>query len=83
MPVSAKPITVTAPMNMQIAMNWLLRSLIATKARRWKRRAPPTKGEVLFYPIGGVGTSEPVPKVPLHHSSATVRECAALIVADL
>jgi hypothetical protein len=60
MPVSAKLIMVTAPMNMQIAMNWLLRSLIETKARRWKRRAPPTKGEVLFYPIGGVGTSEPV-----------------------
>jgi hypothetical protein len=28
-PVSAKPIMVTAPMNMQIAMNLLLRSLIA------------------------------------------------------
>jgi len=23
-----------------------------------ERRAPPTKGEVLFYPIGKVGTSE-------------------------
>jgi hypothetical protein len=28
LPVSAKPIMVTAPMNVQIAMNWLLRSLI-------------------------------------------------------
>jgi hypothetical protein len=44
-----------------------------TKARRWKRRAPPTKGEVRFYPIGGVDTSEPSRTLPQSSTTSLFR----------